>query len=360
MARINFYRNAFEDKYEEQEYDFSKSLIKNIEQWSNEIDDIEELVECYDVATRETFFAPLDDSDEKSVLIIVNGQSVSDTYKVQECDVINVIFLPLSSRYFNAGSMIGAGIGMFLMGMLVAFAPYSAPLIASGVSGWLATTAGTMTALLGGAAIGYLAVTSIYNKMHQTFSSSNGKDSSSMPDVRGGSNESLVNNPYPFVIGKHLVNPRICAFPYTEYTGERGENAYIRIVYCIGYAPLKLTDFKLGDFILAYNRTQGVARETVINGVLKGYSTQEVDDGDILDYWKNNDIELEILQHKPNSPVNYGHIFPDKITEQEINAPVLFVNDDTIAEAATVTYKGVLFPKRFRTNGVFFTESCPM
>lgn len=488
MARIIFHKNIFSDEKYEQDFDFSKNLVKNITEWTDSNKSEQDLVECYDTETGDTFFAPLcEDDNSKNVLVVVNGKSVSADYKVTSDDVIDVFFMPFGNEYFNDGSMagfvFGGGLGLLAGGLLMD------PLGLSALS-----VVGIITSF---AAIGYLAGTEIYNLMHDSSSSvTDKKNIEKKIDVRGSSNQSLSGNPYPFVLGKYTIIPQLVADPYTEYEGERGENAYVRAVYCAGYAPLKLTDFKLGDFKLAYNRSQGVERRTVVNGLLKGYSKEKADDGDILDFWKSNDIELEIIQQAPrvhqinstfqentnidlaNRPlvnaatmreagwpgiqdgetytlyssaystsngivtalmtpiradgtvlsptelrelaerylarfdsegnevnvlvpvsdvyvyllntfkgddsveqsekyaealhknqqeyyfgkeyINYGHIYPDKMTETEINAPALFVNDDAVANASSVIYKGINFPKRYRTNGVYFTESCPM
>lgn len=357
MAEIRFYNNCFEDKYKTQEYDFSKSLIEQIENNINQDEYKETLVECYDTETGKTFYAPLETDDCKSITIIVNNVSVDKDYKVKETDIVSVIFLPLSQKAMSG--FVGA-----VVGVLIATA-YVALTIASG--GTMAPIMMGLTVLTGGLA-GIAAGIGVYElKNNNSASFSGGKDSSSSPDVKGASNQSLLDNPYPFVIGKHSLTPRIVADPYTEYTGENGKDAYIRIVYCIGYAPLKLTDFKLGDYMLAYNRVHSKDRNssyfpeanlnTVINGVLRGCSDDE--SGDIVNKWKNNDIILEILQHNPNNSVNFGSIYPDKAVEQEINATPLFICDSSLSDVAQVVYKSITCPNRFRTNGVYFTESCP-
>lgn len=368
MAEIRFYNNCFEDSYITQEYDFSKSLIEQIENNVNKEEYKETLVECYDSETGKTFYAPLENDDCKSVSIIVNNVSVNENYKVKENDVINIIFLPLSEG--SKFAMAGAAVGFILASVLIGIATNGMGLavLGAGASGFLKAGLILGTGALMGAFAGYGA-SFLINKNH---SSIGGKDTVSSPDVKGASNQSLLDSPYPFVIGKHSITPKIVADAYTEYSGENGKDAYIRTVYCIGYAPLKLTDFKLGDFYLAYNRVHSVNKNTdtfpkanlntVINGILRGCSidSNNNDVGDILNKWKNNDITLEILQHNPNnSDVNYGSIYPNKVVEQEINATPLFICDSSLADVAQVVYKSITCPNRFRTNGVYFTESCP-
>ena len=472
MARLNIYKNVFENECESYEYDFTKTLQENVDSWSGDYTDY---VECYDPSTGKTFFAPFLDSEEDCAVIVVNGESVSTEYKVQENDVVNVYYMPLSEKYFNEGSgpgiVIGAFLGAFLLGL------------ATGGAGWAIGIG-----FLWGGLMGWIVGSGIYEQTNQKNTAIDNTNKTNLSDVRGSSNQSLVNNSYPFVIGKHICAPFIVADPYTEYTGNRGEEAWVRTVYCVGYAPLKLTDLRLGDIMLAYNRKQGASqRRTMIEGKLKGYSQSgdEADTGDILDIWKPNEVEIEILQqHKcatrvsdyfqsrtnidlSNRPlvpasemqaagwdtpdgsissvlttgysneagdynvdvtpivgdknsyiiltpeqlsenayklingetipydilladfhgedaiqqgedyavalhdhlaevqlgeqyVNYGSIYPDKMTQTEINAAALFINDKDISAQAPKVYKGVSFPTNFRNNGVWFTESCPM
>ena len=203
----------------------------------------------------------------------------------------------------------------------------------------------------------------MYRKSQGTSSDQkSGKNQLSSPDVRGAVNQSILNSNFPFVIGKHLVSPFVVGNPYTVYSGNLGKDAYIRILYLVGYSPLKLTDLKLDEFMLTYNKNHGnITQNTMISGLLKGYSQsgQPADSGDIVDYWKYNDVEVEIIQQKNEGTVDYGSIYTEAASEQELNANVFYIADKALDEQAQVTYKGVPFPNKFRTNGVFFTESCP-
>lgn len=149
--------------------------------------------------------------------------------------------------------------------------------------------------------------------------------------------------------------------PSNSSIKERGTEAYIRVLLCVGYAPLKLTDFKLGDFWLAYNRSHNnITKDTMLAGLLKGYSTSVADDGDIVDYWKNNDVSMEILQQPATGTgIGYGTIYPEVAKEQEVNANIMYVASGDLDESVQVTYKGSSFPNTFRTNTVIFTEACP-
>lgn len=351
MAEIRFFNDMFNDKYITQVYDNSKSLTEYISQYAP-TQDTENFVECYDSETGETYYTSCESSSEEcNILICVNNVTVGLDYEIKEKDIVNVIFLPTGD---NIGAILGAAAGVFLGVVLIATgvgAPLGGFTLASGLS------------LIGGlASLGAMIGTAIQSAVEgsSTHESTSGKQSEKRPDVRGSSNASLLGSSYPFVFGKHLITPRVVGDPYTYYEGEKGEDAYIKVLYCAGYGPLKLTDFKFADQFLAYNRSHGtISKKTVLNGLLKGYSTETHDDGDIIDVWENNDIELEIIQHDGSSDEIHSTIYDHAIFQEKINAPSLFVADESLEDAAKVTYKNLSFPKNFRTNTVIFTEGCP-
>lgn len=351
MAEIRFFNDMFNDKYITQVYDNSKSLTEYISQYAPS-QDTENFVECYDSETGETYYTSCESSSEEcNILICVNNVTVGLDYEIKEKDIVNVIFLPTGD---NVGAILGAAAGIFLGVVLIATgvgAPVGGFTLASGLS------------LIGGlASLGAMIGTAIQVAIEgsSTNESTAGKQSEKRPDVRGSSNASLLGSSYPFVFGKHLITPGVVGDPYTYYEGEKGEDAYIKVLYCAGYGPLKLTDFKFADQFLAYNRSHGtISKKTVLNGLLKGYSTEIHDDGDIIDVWENNDIELEIIQHDGSSDEIHSTIYDHAIFQEKINAPSLFVADESLEDAAKVTYKNLSFPKNFRTNTVIFTEGCP-
>ena len=287
MAEIRYFRNPFGEDFETKEYDFSKSLIENIDGFKT---NVTEMVECYDTETGETYLVPLED-DEEHVIVTVNGKSVDENYEVQSNDVLVVVYVPLSmdkGGFGLVGGITGAVLGIVAIGLLDLVG------ILTGPVGWMIfayATAGLLGAV-GGAFVGR----SLYDAVNSSKSSTTLEDKTGeqRPDVRGAENESLAGNPYPFIMGRHLIAPRIAGDPYTEYSGSKGENAYVRVLYNAGYAPVKLTDFKLGEIFLAYNRTQGVERPVMLNGLLYGHSQEnaDADSGDIIDLWKNNDISI--------------------------------------------------------------------
>lgn len=356
MAELRVFNNIFEKEYQSYKIDGTFDLQKEIEKLPDYDDYKNTLVECYDPDTGKTFFAPLEDDDStQSILIVVNGKSVDFTYKPKENDIVNVLYLPLSNDSKNFWQSAGAIIGL-TVGALAGVALMFIPGINAGVAavGFLAL--GTV-----GTAAGYVAGGKLYDNHYGTnvkTSYDTGKSGSQSPDVRGSENQSLTGNNFPYVIGKHITTPFVVGLPYTTYEGDNGEDAIIREVLAVGYAPLKLTDFKLGDMWLAYNRsTKNTERNTILKGILSSASN------DIVDYWKTNDVQLEILQQHPSKPVDYGTTFPEKVVDTDVGASLLYVIDGDVTEVTkkkNIVYKNVGFINGLRTNRVQFTESCPL
>ena len=508
---IKVFNNVFENKFETFEYNTTKPLLEQIEEHIKKETYRQTMVECYDSETGETFYAPMieDEIETPSVVILANGVSVDKNYEPEDDELVNVIFLPTSERAGKiiggvfVGAVIGAVFGSLIIGAGLLIAA-GAGMFASAATASILGTAGWVIgglAVAGAIAGGFIANNRYEKNQQQKLSSTrdSGKQGSQLPDVRGAENSSIRGNNFPFVIGKHLITPFVIGDPYTEYSGPNGSNAYIHILLCAGYAPLKLTDFKLGEFWLAYNRTHKVRTpygqsvdwnvNTLLSGTLAGYSYAGYsDNGDILDYWKNNNIKIEIIQQplRENQEVGiddiyqehttidlanrpqisastmqgagwtgtiespctvhaqkystedlkttvlvtpilsdgtvltpeqtenyanqllngetidvdillntfygtdsveqsveyalglednqlayynqrpvprgtwYGKIYPYAINDQAINANVFYIADKQLDTTAQVTYKGVSFPNTFRTNGVWFTDSCPM
>lgn len=81
--------------------------------------------------------------------------------------------------------------------------------------------------------------------------------------IAGASNQSRLFGTVPVVLGKHRIYPPYAAAPYTELIGN---DQYLRLLFCIGYGPLDITEMKIGETPLA--NFEGVTVE-----VRNGYPT---------------------------------------------------------------------------------------
>lgn len=314
------------------------------------------LVECYDSETGKTFFAPIEDDVTTShIIATVNGKDAQLDYQIKEDDIVGIIILPAGGK--NAWELIGAAIGAVagaIAGAVIGFAIGGIPgAVMGGIfGGGLGMAFGAM---LGGA---------LYDMTHPPETTSdNGIQSEKLPDVRGAQNQPLTDNAYPMVIGKHLVTPFILGTPWNEISGRHGENNVIHALYVVGYAPLRVSDFKLGEMFLAHNQkwAGNENMKNIYHGALTG--TDDVESGrtgDIVNTWHSNDITLEILQQGQNGEaIDYGNVYPYAKIQNEIKANCLYIVDTSLQENDIVSYKGIGLKNGLRNNVVRFSEQCP-
>ena len=330
--------------------------------------------EAYDVETGETFYVD-DTVSDFCAVTIVNGKEVGSDYIIEDNDVVTVIFVPKSDEVTRESVESGVGgltsIASIIGGVFLIIAssitlPFSGGVSVGGIIG------GVSLILLGlGVGAGAIVNTiDLIGKLPKDTSTSDNStlDSEKLLSIAGGSCQSVIGQRIPFIMGKHLVNPLIVGSPYHETrvkpASEWYEDAgqYFHALYCVGYGPLKLTDFKIENTYLAYNQDGGAySHPTVMHGALK--CNGQDDSGDILKKWKNNDIRLEILQKGTLGTTDidkWGKVFNTTVEEQNVNASLLNVQDAGIfREDYTKAYKGVEIPNGFRTNTVRFSRNCP-
>lgn len=354
MAVINFYDDILGSVKETKEVNGGSTLRKYIEDYFADKGEDYEVVESYNLETGETEYKTIQIEHYK-VLTLVNEEEKELDSVVQNGDVVQVVFIPESSDWSTPLTAIG-GIVTIFGGVVSLFQPW--------IGGALIAV-GSMLTLIGGS----LADNSSSKGESQAL------DTESALSLQGGSNQSLVGNRYPFIMGKHLINPYVVGSPYNtthceDMTG-KDSGQYLSGLYCIGYAPLKITDIKIGEVMAAYNRevnSNGV--KTVMHGRLKKFVNSEADNGEILRKWKNNDLSFEILQkgklaldenktEAAQMTDMYGSIYPQKVAQLEVDANLLNIKDGLISSTATRVYKGVSVPNGFMSNSVRFSENCP-
>jgi hypothetical protein len=70
-----------------------------------------------------------------------------------------------------------------------------------------------------------------------------GTQDSATYSLTGSSNRLLPYGTIPCILGRHKLYPPLAARPYTELVGN---DQYYRLLFCCGYGPLALSDFKIG------------------------------------------------------------------------------------------------------------------
>lgn len=409
MATINFYEDLFNKPNEVKRIKKSVVLKDIVEAYIQSKDDVPEFYETYNVKTGKTVFKPVTINGYK-IIVIVNGEEKDLSYKTKFNDVVSIFYIPQGG--IDAGDTVGSinvisGIMFMLAGAVLGFATM-------GVGGWAALGAAGLVSL-GAAEMSWGTAQLNYNPQNKNVSE---KESQALLSVKGGSNQIIINQRYPIILGKHLINPYVVGSPWHEtvtksITDGKDLGQWFHILYCIGYGPLKLTDFKLGDNILCYNKFhKGYNHNTVIHGQLNsnpyelavphpsvsqvasgGYYQKKVSKSGTVyeeahssdwsltvDYYKKvkgfeneieskflkNDVKLEILQAGTtfagsDTRNKFGTVYNQVVDEQQVNAGLLYVTDEALSEndnIRTVYNTGVELG--FRSNTVHFSKGCPL
>ena len=286
MATVRIQKNILEEKIDTYSINEGVTIETLIRERTDGDTYDSTLVECYDAETGKTFFAPIEEDIETLHAIVqVNGKDESLDYVVKANDIITIIITPAGGSFQIGWDWLGA-LGSAIEGALIGFA------YGNGVG-----------ALVGGI-IGFFAGGLITGTMIESMKadasnvkSESGLNSEKLPDVRGASNQPLLDQAYPTVIGRHLVAPFIIGSPWNEISGTHGEENYIHILYAVGFAPLRLTDFKLGEMFLAHNQRWSDNRDmkNVFHGLLTGIDNGNNSKG--IEYYQSN--TTVDLYHRP-------------------------------------------------------------
>lgn len=141
----------------------------------------------------------------------------------------------------------------------------------------------------------------------------------SVPYIRGAQNQSIIGKSIPYIMGKHLLVPYYCGHPYTQITGDDGEEQYMYILLMLGYNKLKVSDIKIGEQRLATNTAN------VLNGTIA------VDNPDMVQY----DAKLEIQQG--NSDVS---LYPYTVYEEQLEIELLNTKKDRVFKNEPKRFSG--------------------
>lgn len=364
MAKVTLFKNVFEDEYEQ----FTVKPGMTLEQIAREYGDdnaySSEMVECYDASTGETIYLPIEDNEEFGVVVQVNGEIKPLDYEIKEDDLCLMMITPMANggqskddTWNWIGAAVGAGVGILLGGVV-------------GLALWGAT-ATTIAVTAFGGVIGFIAGgivgADIYKKKNSKADNDSGNQ---LPDVAGSANQPIIGNTIPLVLGRKEVSPFILGSPRVQYIGRGGKDAYVSVLYAIGYAPLKITDIKFDCLPVARNTRQKDANGNLIGSVVYAgkLSGKANNDGDIEVRWNSNDIKFEILQQNSNTPdIYYGDIYNKAVKQMAVNATPMFIKDSMISDLKeetedikeVVQYYNSTYDDGFRTNSIRFTEQYP-
>lgn len=293
MATVRIQNNILEDKVDTFSVDSGTTIEKIIREHTDGHSYDSTMVECYDFETGKTYFAAIEsDTATTNAVVQVNGKDVTLDYEVKENDIVGIVITPAGGGGdWDWGAALIGGFTGAITGAL-----YGTSLNA-GAGTAIGAILGFVVGFVGGGILStYLDDLGINGGANKA---SAGLDTKKLPDVRGAANQPLLDQTYPFVLGKHLTAPFIIGSPWNEIWGTHGENNYIHVLYAVGYAPLRLTDFKLGDMFLAHNQrwSGNQNKKNIFHGELSG-----IDEGDNIDmstFQQNTTIDL---YHRPLVP----------------------------------------------------------
>lgn len=247
----------------------------------------------------------------------------------------------------------GSDVLRTILGFGVAIAAlFVAPLLAPALAGALGIGTGLATALVGGAITlgGKFLINALFPVRPPQIQPD--ETTKSLLSIAGARNELRVRDPIPVVLGTHRISPPYAAKPYTERVGA---DIYLRALFCPGYGPLYLTDYKLGETAIA-------SFDEVTTESFQGYS----DDNSVRLYPTSVDqTDLSVLLLNADSwqsrttgeDVDYINV------DVEAPAGVFAYNKDTGARdtrtvTVTVAYRVAGSGAAFTTAGsIVFTRS---
>lgn len=143
--------------------------------------------------------------------------------------------------------------------------------------------------------------------------------------LTGTSNRVSLGSKYPVIFGRHSITPPIVGNYYTELENNDGTgDQFMNVLLCVGYAPLTVSNIKIGNNELAYNYND------VRNGSI----------GTTGSY----DAEIEIRQNG-----TYPSLYPYRKYEEQVSAEIKYYENESQYTGSRVTVKG--------TKGIYIIVS---
>lgn len=155
---------------------------------------------------------------------------------------VTVTFWP---RLQNSGTLRAALSAVVVLAALI-IAPYAAPGVITGLAALgISVSVATATALAAAGIMlaGTLALNALF-PVAKPAAADNALAGSAPNSIQGAQNQANPFGPIPVVLGTHRQSPYYAAKPYTEIVGN---DQYLRLLFCMGYGPISLTDLKIGE-----------------------------------------------------------------------------------------------------------------
>jgi hypothetical protein len=158
--------------------------------------------------------------------------------------------IPAGGLTKKEGENIGVGKMLYGAGLIILGGLLSMTVIGAGLGASL--IAFGAVAIFGGAATVIGA-----NFLPKEEESVNNGSVRSRPNIRGASNSANPDGKLPLVLGRHLLTPYYATTPFTEIKNSAtsknnsGQRLYYNTLFALGYAPLKISNIKVGETVIA-------------------------------------------------------------------------------------------------------------
>jgi len=123
---------------------------------------------------------------------------------------------------------------------------FVAPIIATSLLGLTAgtTTFSIATGLIGAGITmaGSLAINALFPVAKPSVQAAD--TTKTLYSIGGSQNTATQYGAIPYIFGRHRVSPPYASGQYTELSGD---DQYLRMIFCVGYGPMAISDIKIGE-----------------------------------------------------------------------------------------------------------------
>jgi len=140
------------------------------------------------------------------------------------------------------------------------------------------------------------------------------------PDLAGARNSMHAGDKWPIVLGKHRISPYLAASYWTEVTeGDDGKDTWLHGLLAVGYGPLRLTDFRLGDMRLGVE----------MPAITRGNFDVTLNPTSATTMWlAANDSVVFAIKQSPGpmqmSPIDGSLIYGKKVVEDQVGTEIVW------------------------------------
>jgi hypothetical protein len=174
------------------------------------------------------------------VYIEISGHAIPadrwERIRVKPGFSVTIIAVPGKSAFRSILSIVVSVAALFL-----------APYLAGPIIGALAATGAAASAITGliGAGLtiaGTLALSALFPV--SAAASAKSDNTHTLYSIGGSQNATQQYGAVPLISGRHRVSPPYASGQYTEISGD---DQYLRMLFCVGYGPLAISDVQLGE-----------------------------------------------------------------------------------------------------------------